>query len=156
MTVATFARRAVIAGLAAALPLAAAQAIDRTGGTHNSLYAGLGVKGYDVVAYQTIGKPTLGKAEHEDLWNGVTWRFANAQHLAMFKSDPEKYAPQFGGYFAWAVSQGYTAKGDPKTWRIVGGKLYLNYNADIQKKWEKDIPGLIAKGDANWPKVLEK
>jgi hypothetical protein len=53
------------------------------------------------------------------------------------------------------VAQGKTAPGDPKFWRVVDGKLYVNYNADIQKKWEKDIAGLIAKANANWPKVLE-
>ncbi len=154
MTVPTFARRAVLAGLAVALPLAAAHAIDRTGGTHNSLYAGLGAKGYDVVAYQTVGKPTLGKAEHEDLWSGVTWRFANAQHLAMFKAEREKYAPQFGGFCSWGVAQGKLFDVDPVNgWKVVDGKLYMNFNADIQRTWEADIPGMIARAKANWPKL---
>jgi hypothetical protein len=76
--------------------------------------------------------------------------------MVVFKADPDRYAPQYGGYCALAVSQGYTAKGEPRAWKFVGGKLYLNYNADIQRKWEQDIPGFIAKGNANWPKVLEK
>jgi hypothetical protein len=62
----------------------------------------------------------------------------------------------YGGYCAWAVSQGYTAKGDPKYWNIVDGRLYLNYDGRVQKDWEKDIPGNISKGDRNWPKVLDK
>mgnify|MGYP001168865273 CR=1 FL=1 len=116
----------------------------------------LAVGGYDAVAYFKINTPVEGSKQFEYDYKGVKWRFASAENLAAFKASPEKYAPQYGGYCAWAVSQGYTAKGDPKYWRIVDGKLYLNYNADIQKKWEKDTPSLIAKGDANWPKVLEK
>ena len=86
----------------------------------------------------------------------ATFRFSSAANLAKFKASPAAYAPQYGGYCAWAVANGYTAKGDPKQWRIVNGKLYLNYNAEIQSRWVKDIPGFIRKGDANWPAVLEK
>jgi YHS domain-containing protein len=124
------------------------------------IYRGLledaAVSGYDPVAYFKAGAPVEGKKAFEYTYEGATWRFASAENLNAFKADPGKYAPQYGGYCAWAVSQGYTAKGDPRNWRIVNGRLYLNYNTDIQKKWEKDIPGLIAKGDANWPKVLDK
>lgn len=124
------------------------------------IYRGLldeyAVGGYDPVAYFTSGKPVEGSKAFEHKYKDATWRFASAENLAAFKADPAKYAPQYGGYCAWAVSQGYTAKGDPKAWKVVNGKLYLNYNLDIQKKWEKDVPGLIAKGDTNWPKVLEK
>ena len=67
---------------------------------------------------------------------------------------PEKYAPQYGGYCAWAAAQGYTASTDPKAWKVVDGKLYLNYNVEIKEKWEKDIPGHIKRADANWPGVL--
>ena len=74
----------------------------------------------------------------------------------LFKANPEKYAPQYGGYCAFAVASGYTAKGDPEAWTIAGGKLYLNYNKSVQRGWEQDIPGNVRKGDANWPKVLEK
>jgi YHS domain-containing protein len=112
--------------------------------------------GYDAVAYFKTSTAVEGAKQFEYDYRGAKWRFANADNLAVFKAHPETYAPQYGGYCAWAASQGYTAKGDPKFWRIVEGKLYLNYNADIQKKWEKDIPTLVAKGDANWPKVLEK
>ena len=68
---------------------------------------------------------------------------------------PEKYAPQYGGYCAWAVSQGYTASSDPTAWKIVNGKLYLNYSVGVQRKWSEDIPGNIAKADSNWPNVLK-
>lgn len=123
---------------------------------YRGLFDDIAVSGYDPVAYFTTGAPVEGSKQFEYRYKDTTWRFSTAENLAAFKADPAKYAPQYGGYCAWAVSQGYTAKGDPKAWRIVGGKLYLNYSTDIQKKWEKDIPGLIAKGDANWPKVLEK
>jgi len=116
----------------------------------------LAVSGYDPVAYFTDGKPVEGKSEFEYEWQGATWRFANAKNLDAFKADPAAYAPQYGGYCAWAVSQGYTASADPKAWRIVGKKLYLNYNQDVQKTWEQDAAGNISKANANWPNVLEK
>ena len=123
---------------------------------YRGLFEEAAVGGYDAVAYFKIGAPVEGKKAFEHKYKNATWRFSTADNLAAFKADPDRYAPQYGGYCAWAVSQGYTAKGDPKAWRIVNGRLYLNYNADIQKKWEQDIPGFIGKGDANWPKVLEK
>ncbi len=118
-------------------------------------FSSLAVSGYDPVAYFRQGRPVEGRSDLEYEWNGATWRFASADNLAAFKADPEKFAPQYGGYCAWAVSQGYTAKSDPAAWRIVDDKLYLNYSKDIQARWEQDIPGNIAKADANWPGVLE-
>lgn len=115
----------------------------------------LALDGYDAVAYFKTGKPVKGSAEHALAWNGATWHFSTAENKAAFQARPEAYAPQYGGYCAWAVSEGYTAKGDPGIWRIVDGKLYLNYNASVQKGWEKDMPGRIAKGDKNWPAVLK-
>jgi hypothetical protein len=123
---------------------------------YTGVFDDLAVGGYDAVAYFKDGKPVQGSKSFEHKHNGATWRFATAENLAAFKADPAKYAPQYGGYCAWAAAQGYTAKGDPKAWKIVSGKLYLNYDLNIQKKWEADIPGFIIKGDANWPKVLEK
>ena len=117
---------------------------------------GVAVGGYDPVAYFTEKKPVPGKTDITLEHDGVTWRFSSAANRDAFKADPAKYAPQYGGYCAWAVSQGYTAKGDPNIWSITGGKLYLNYNASVQKSWDQDVPGLVKKADANWPKVLEK
>jgi YHS domain-containing protein len=119
-------------------------------------FSSLAVSGYDPVAYFKQGKAIEGSGGHELEWNGATWRFASAANMEEFKSDPESWAPQYGGYCAWAVSQGYTAPSDPEAWRIVDGKLYLNYSKDVQTKWEKDIPGFIAKADTNWPRVLDK
>ena len=110
--------------------------------------------GYDVVAYFTQGAPVKGDKAYSTTWKGATWQFSSASNLGKFKANPAAYAPQYGGYCAWAVANGYTAKGDPRNWKIVGGKLYLNYNNDVQSKWVKDIPGFIRKGDGNWPSVL--
>lgn len=115
----------------------------------------LAVSGYDAVAYFAEGAPLEGSADHELEWNGATWRFASAANLAAFQADPAAYAPQYGGYCAWAVAQGGTASSDPTAWRIVAGKLYLNNSPDIHRRWEKDIAGNIAKGDSNWPQVLD-
>jgi hypothetical protein len=116
----------------------------------------LALDGYDPVAYFKSGKATKGSPDQAVTWNGATWNFASAENKAAFETSPQDYAPQFGGYCAWAVSQGYTAKGDPNNWRIVGGKLYVNYNASVQRNWEKDMPGHITKGEKNWPVVLSK
>ncbi len=112
--------------------------------------------GYDAVAYFTEAKPVKGDKSFSTEYNGAQWRFASADNLAAFKTEPEKYAPQYGGYCAWAVSQDYTARGNPENWTIFEGKLYLNYNDEIQARWETDIPGFVAAGDENWPGVLDK
>lgn len=119
-----------------------------------STYLGGAIRGYDPVAYHTEGKPVAGKRAHRVEWKGATWSFASAGNKALFESDPEKYAPRYGGYCAWAVSQGYTASIDPDAWSIVDGRLYLNYNLEVRDHWSKDIPGNISKGDVNWPKLL--
>jgi YHS domain-containing protein len=116
----------------------------------------LALDGYDAVAYFKTGKPAKGSAGHALTWNGASWHFASVENKAAFEANPQAYAPQYGGYCAWAVSEGYTAKGDPAIWRIVDGRLYLNYNASVQKSWERDIPGHVSKADKNWPTVLGK
>lgn len=151
-------RRSLIMALvlgAAALfqPLAAPLAAEDP--VYTGTFSSLAVSGYDPVAYFEEGRPVEGRKDLEFEWNGATWRFANDKNLASFKAGPETYAPQFGGYCAWAVSQGYTASTDPEAWRIVDGKLYLNYSKSVQRQWAEDIPGNIAKGDRNWPGVLQ-
>lgn len=117
---------------------------------------GLAAGGYDVTAYFTDGRPVRGSAKHELMIRGVTWRFASAESKARFQADPEAYAPQFGGYCAWAVSQGYLASGDPEQWKIVDGKLYLNFNQRAKELWEADQAAAIERGSSNWPTVLTK
>ena len=114
---------------------------------------GLALRGYDPVAYFTEGAPRRGLAEHAYHWQGAEWRFASAENRAAFVADPAAHAPQYGGYCAWAVAEGYLAPIDPNAWSIVDGRLYLNFSARIQRRWERDIPGFIARADANWPNL---
>lgn len=115
----------------------------------------LALQGYDTVAYFTVGEPTKGSADYTTTYEGAEFRFASEENLNLFLAEPAKYAPQYGGYCAWAVAQGKTAKGDARRWAVVDGKLYLNYNKGIQKKWNKDRAGFIDSGDQNWPTVLQ-
>ena len=112
------------------------------------------IRGYDPVAYFTHEQPTKGRDQFSAEWMGATFKFASAENLERFKADPSAYAPQYGGYCAYAVSQGYTASIDPDAWAIVDGKLYLNYSKSVQKRWNKDISGHIKAADKNWPGVL--
>ena len=147
-------RSAVLAALSALLAAGRVQA--REPPVYTSLFSNAGAGGYDVLAYFTDGKPVKGDSRFAHTWQGAEWRFTSAEHRDRFAADPERYAPQYGGYCAWAVSQGYTASGDPNFWRIVDGRLYLNYDAAVQRKWEQDIPGFIAAANRNWPAVLDK
>lgn len=119
-------------------------------------FSNLAVGGYDPVAYFETGAPAKGSKEFSIDYNGATWRFASAETLEKFKASPAAYAPQYGGYCAWAVSQGYTAPGNPGNWAVRDGKLYLNYNDKVQSDWLKDPDGFIAKANVNWPGVLSK
>ncbi len=114
------------------------------------------IKGYDPVAYFTEKKPVKGTTEFEYVWRGARWRFDSANHREMFQKDPEKYAPRYGGYCAYAVSQRKIADIDPEAWTVYEEKLYLNLNKDVQKLWEKDMQEYIQKADANWPTILRK
>lgn len=123
---------------------------------NKSKFGSLALKGYDPVNYFKESNPAKGDKAFELEYRGAKWRFTSQAHLDLFKANPEKYAPQFGGYCAWAVSQGYTANIDPEAWKIVDDKLYLNYNKSVQARWEKEAPELIAKGNDNWPRLLKE
>ena len=116
---------------------------------------GVAIRGTDPVAYFTQNKPVKGNPEFTYKWGNANWQFASAQNRDLFVQNPEKYAPQYGGFCAWAVSQGYTASTDPNAWKIDNGKLYLNYNSAVQWGWEKDVSGNVAKGDKNWPALAK-
>lgn len=146
-------RRGLLASLAAtavAATVAPALALDPVFSRRRTALGG-----YDPVAYFTEGKPIEGSDSFSHQWQGTTWHFASAENRDSFAADPERYAPQYGGYCAWAVSQGYTASTNPEAWRIVGDKLYLNYSKSVQRRWEKDVPGNIAKANRNWPGLLD-
>jgi len=112
------------------------------------------VGGFDAVAFFAHGRPVEGSRSHRHRWMDADWRFASADNMRRFAGDPERYAPRFGGYCSWAVAQGYLAAGNPRFWKIVDGRLYLNFDADVQRMWEADIPGFIARAERNWPGVL--
>ncbi|NRA66464.1 MAG: YHS domain-containing protein [Pseudobacteriovorax sp.] len=112
---------------------------------------GFAIGGTDPVAYFTVGAPTAGSDSFTYDWSGSTWKFASQENLDAFKVDPKAYAPQFGGFCAYAVSRNYTASTTPEAWNIVDGKLYLNLSLSVRSSWAEDIPGNIAAGDANWP-----
>lgn len=112
---------------------------------------GLAIRGYDPVAYFTQGRPVEGSAAHSLEWRGATWRFASAEHRALFAENPERYAPQYGGYCAWAVAQGYTASVDPAAWDIVDDRLFLNYSKDIQQQWRAARDRFVVDADGKWP-----
>ena len=115
---------------------------------------GVAIDGTDTVAYFTQGKPVPGKREFSQDWNGATWLFSTAENRDTFAASPAKYAPQYGGYCAYAVSEGYTASTVPEAWKIVDGKLYLNYSTGVQRTWEKNYSERIVDGDKNWPKIV--
>ena len=116
---------------------------------------GIAINGYDAVAYFRQNRPVEGKAEHSLDWKGATWHFSSAENKAQFAANPEKFAPQYGGYCAFAVSYGSTASTDPQAWSIVDDKLYLNYSLGVRGRWKQDLEANIAKADRNWPKVLD-
>ena len=93
-------------------------------------------------------------SQYEYEWQGATWRFSSAENKRLFASNPEAYAPQYGGYCAKALSEGNVVSTDPNAWKIVDGKLYLNYSPQVQRQWLRDVPGNIAKADSRWPNVL--
>jgi len=118
--------------------------------------SGLALQGYDPVAYFKEGKPLVGGAAIASMWHGVTYRFASTENRDAFLADPEKYAPQFGGYCAYAVSRGTTANGDPHQWAIVNDRLFLNNNALAMTLWNQDRPGNIKAGEENWPLISKR
>ena len=122
---------------------------------YTTFFSDTAVSGYDTVAYFTQNKPVKGNSSYSTQYMGANWHFSSKENLEMFTVDPEKYAPQYGGYCAWAVANNDTAKGDPLQWAIHQGKLYLNYDADIRQKWFSDKDALILKANNNWPNVIQ-
>ncbi|MET4692773.1 YHS domain-containing (seleno)protein [Endozoicomonas lisbonensis] len=127
----------------------------------NDIYTGWfsnkAVSGYDTVAYFTESKAVKGNAKFKFKYLDAEWYFNSDENLELFKNNPDKYRPQYGGFCAWAVAtKKQRAPGDPNYWKIVDGKLYLNYDNSVQKQWLEDIPGFIRKADENWPKMLDQ
>lgn len=132
-------------------------------GWGNSLQAGqfferhgLAIDGYDPVAYFTVQKPVEGLPEFRADYQGSTFLFASAVHRDIFGANPEQFVPQYRGYCAYGMAKGYKAKIDPVAFTVVHGKLYLNYNEAVQRRWLSDIPGYIRQADANWPEAQKQ
>jgi YHS domain-containing protein len=115
---------------------------------------GVAIGGHDVVAYFSGGAPVKGIAGFNAAYKGSTFLFASQANRDAFVADPAKYAPQYGGFCAFGLAGGYKAAIDPAAFSVVDGKLYLNYNRAVQKRWSADVPGFIAKADQNWPSVM--
>ncbi|WP_229251136.1 YHS domain-containing (seleno)protein [Emticicia sp. BO119] len=114
------------------------------------------IRGYDAVAYFTESKPVKGKTDFSYQWNNATWYFSSAENLNKFKATPEKYAPQFGGYCAYGLSEGHKSPTQPDAWTIVDNKLYLNYNVKVKEKWSENKEERIKKANENWVDLKDK
>ena len=123
--------------------------------TYTALFSNNAIRGYDTVAFFTENKPVKGKDEFSIDYKGAKWLFSSQENLNLFTEEPEKYAPQYGGYCAYAVSKGSTASIQPELFTIHNGKLYLNYNESINDKWLEDKEALIEDADRNWPGLID-
>jgi YHS domain-containing protein len=117
---------------------------------------GVAVRGHDPVAYFKDGKPARGSAEHRFVHKGSTFHFASKANRDAFAAEPERYAPQYGGFCAFGMASGYKAAIDPAAFTVREGKLYLNYSRDVQRQWSADIPGHLARADRHWPAVSKQ
>jgi len=150
-------RRAFI-GLAAAALVAASGVSAETPRPINTLGSadGLAIRGYDPVAYFSDGGPRLGKPEFTVRHGGANWRFASAEHKALFEADPNRYMPAYGGFCAYGASRGYLVKIEPEAWSIVAGRLYLNYDLGVRETWLGRTKTYIARANGNWPRLEAK
>jgi hypothetical protein len=117
---------------------------------------GIALQGYDPVAFFSAGRPTKGDPSITARHAGATYWFATSENKAAFEAAPDRYAPAFGGFCAYGASNGYTAPVEIGTWQIVDGRLLLNYNQSIRKKFDADRAAYLQKADANWPGIVEK
>lgn len=117
---------------------------------------GMAIRGYDVVAFHTDARATKGSEKFIYHWKDTNWLFANQENLDMFKKEPEKYAPQYGGYCAYGTADGHKAPTETDTWTVKDNKLYFNYNKKVQQIWNKDQVGYIEKADKNWVEIKDK
>jgi YHS domain-containing protein len=117
---------------------------------------GVAVNGYDAVSYFNEGKAVEGKENFRYEWSAALWQFSSQENLETFKSNPGRYAPQYGGYCAYGTADGHKASTEPEAWKIIDNKLYLNYNKDVQSIWLKDQADFIEKANANWPEVKKQ
>lgn len=121
---------------------------------YTGLFGNTAIRGYDTVAYFTENKPVKGSSDYTADWQGATFQFASKANRDKFKAAPEQYAPQYGGYCAYAVAaKSEKVSTEPDAFKVVAGKLYLNYDKDIQKKWEANQASYIQKANVVWPNL---
>jgi YHS domain-containing protein len=108
------------------------------------------LKGADVVAYFTLGRYAPGSPAIKSTYEGVTFRFANAEHKALFDADPRKYLPQYGGYCANGIVYGIPWGGDADAWRVIDGKLYIFGGQGSKDAFELDVPGNLRLAEKYW------
>ena len=118
--------------------------------------SGTAIQGYDAVAYFKEGKAVKGNDQFSFEWNNASWIFSSEQNLDSFKLNPERFAPQYGGYCAYGMSEGHKAPTEPEAFTIVDGKLYLNYNLKVKDLWNKSQAKRIEDADKNWPVLKGK
>jgi YHS domain-containing protein len=114
------------------------------------------IRGYDPVAYHLEGMPVKGDPRYFFAYRESTWHFSSEDNRDEFRRDPDRYAPQYGGFCAYAMSKGFVVSTDPDAWTIVDGKLYLNYSLGVRKTWLKDVPGYVDKADDKWKEKLSQ
>ncbi len=144
----------MISGLANA-PLAAAGVPGSTSAI-NTDRQGLALGGFDPVAYFDQHRPMHGKKAISATYAGAHYLFSSEAHRRMFLGAPEKYVPQFGGFCAVGTSFGKKVDIDPKTGKVIDGKLYVNNNSKAQAVFDKDTQGTIARAEQNWPAVRDQ
>ncbi len=115
--------------------------------------ARVAIKGYDTTSYFVDGRPERGNERYEYAWRDARWRFASAAHRDLFATDPQRYAPRFGGFCAMGMANGATAEADPEAWAIVDGKLYLNFDEVTREEWRKDVLGNVARAQRHWDEL---
>ncbi|WP_164078358.1 YHS domain-containing (seleno)protein [Alteromonas facilis] len=120
------------------------------------LFNNKAIYGYDTVAYFTVGEAVKGKDAFTTQWRGADWYFSTQQHLDLFVADPKKYAPQYGGYCAYAMSDGRLVGIDEDAFTIVDGKLYLNYSKSVMKEWNANAAEYIQQADSHYPTVIDE
>ncbi|HEX4486809.1 MAG TPA: YHS domain-containing (seleno)protein [Terriglobales bacterium] len=117
---------------------------------------GVGIQGYDPVAFFSDGRPVKGYAQFQSQYHGAKYYFASSEHKAAFDKEPAKYEPQFGGYCAYGVSHGSRAPVKVEASQIVNGRLLMQYDLDVKDSFNKDTQGSLKKADQNWPGLVEK
>lgn len=146
----------IVKGIALSLAMAFASVAVAADKDMNADANDVAISGYDTVAYFNKNMPVQGSDKYTAVYKNTIYKFSSEQNRDAFRANPEKFAPQFGGYCAMGVAMEKKLNVDPTAWRVVDGKLYLNLNKDVQTKWASDIPGHLNTAQTNWPAIKDK